>query len=963
MKRILLAAVFGMVAVDPGWCTVGTYTNTSYVTSVPLTPIDATNFLNLNVFSISTPTPYDFSNVRSYTNRSSMTNSGSGFRFDTVPTVGNRFMAANFYNEALAGNPSTNAAVSAQYQLLVSATNIVNRGLLSASSFGLIQLNGRNVDLTRSAFQVGTFSDRQSLFPEAVFDQAWGIGNSALIPDNSVVSAYPSTPLHQVIQFMPANIMQPYMPGVNSLFLFDPSGTTLSSAQFITEAGTNKTVQIVFVRNPNTNILTQIRLAQDSRPNARLANPGIPMIEWRTAGTNAFGQIVTNTLYLQDTLAVSTNLNLIENFPFSSQPPQSVPIQPASYQPANYTVTRSTPPMFLSSPIGTPFVDPTPDFWTTNNRPEQVSGIYSAYTFRVATTTTDPSQMSELAITNVRTGPGRIEMNASGTLDLNLARVDGLNYLSLNATNHFAGASNATVLATYADVNLGSTNGTLNATGILRSSLPRINGTVSCYSVKWANVVFFTNGRTNLCDFQVLFVDSDLQEFASPQVFSLGLRSTNVTVGDTFDIIDQLSLETSRLTVSSNGVLRVFQPDITWFASAPHVTTFTNFGLVDFSRSALEMNFVTLTSGGATRPYRDFANYGTINGTSFQIQATNVLNGGVLNSYAGPLFVTAASNVTLLAAGNLAAPNADISIACRNLMVTNHTLTVGRALSLTIGGDLRAGTNDWAVQNGFHLLTKPATGDLINTILTDNGFPSAEVMHTWAGQDRGCVQSGFTNNAALGQLVLNGGVGALFTFSGTGPSSNALYVDRLELQNSASQFDPQGNLAALKLNPGMKIYYAQATINGSSIAEFLNGKNGGRLLWVTNYAGPFSGTNVVYPNGTTNFLNAALVASCNLDSNNNGIPNCVDPAPVFIPQQSTLAARVVNVPSPALALSWMTVAGATNRLYSAANPHASSWQLVTNIVSPTGVGSPFTNELRVPLSAGGRFYRVEVVAP
>ena len=965
MKRLIISAVLSAAAVNFSWGTIGTYTNNSVVTNVPLTNIDATNFVNLNTFSFSTPSVYSgFSNVRSYTNHHVMRNSGSGFQFDTALTTAGRVTAANFYNAALAGNPSTNATVYAEYQLLVLASNIVSRGLLGASSFGLIKLDGRDVDVSRGAFQIGTFSDRAPLFPEAVFDQAWGLGASSFTPDNQIISTYPSTPNYQEIQFTPANISFPYSPGIGSLYLADPNGNALKSAQYVTEIGTNRTVQIVFVRNFNTNITTEIRLAPNPAPNARQASPGIPVIEWKTAGTNAFGQIVTNTVYLKDTLATTTNLGLIQNFPFSSQPPQSVPIPPASYQPANFTVTRSTPFEFFSGTPGNVFVDPPPGFWTTNNQPERITATYSSYMFRLATTTTDPSQMTQQAITNVRTGPGRIEMKATRSLNLDLARVDGLNYLSLNSTNHFAGASNATIVATYADVNLGSTNGNLNATGVLRSYLPHINGTVSCYSAKWNNVVFFDNGRTNVCDFHVLLVDSDLQEYASPQVLSLGLRSTNVVVGDTFDIIEKLSLDASRLTISSNGVIRVFQPDIAWSDSVPRVIAFTNHGLVDFSRVNQEMDFVSHDAVGGIRPYGDFVNFGVINSPATMIQATNVLNGGVLNSLSGSLSVTAVSNIALLSGGSWAAPSSDLRIDCRNLVVTNHLLAAGRALWLTITGSLQSGTNNWTVQNGFHLLNKPTTGDLTNTTITDTGYPYSEVLHTWAGQDRGAAESGFTNNAALGQLVLDGGVSTLFTFSGTGPSGNALYVDRLELTNYAGQFDPQGNLAALQINPGMKIYYADATINGASIAEFLNGKNGGQLQWVTNRAGPFSGTNVVYPDGTTNFLNRALVSSCNLDSNTNGIPNCVDPAPVFLQQMakvsaSKVSASVVYQPDAKLALSWETGGGVTSQIYEAMSNTSSSWKWVANVVAPAGAGV-VTNKYLAPMSNGSRFYRVVV---
>ncbi len=132
----------------------------------------------------------------------------------------------------------------------------------------------------------------------------------------------------------------------------------------------------------------------------------------------------------------------------------------------------------------------------------------------------------------------------------------------------------------------------------------------------------------------------------------------------------------------------------------------------------------------------------------------------------------------------------------------------------------------------------------------------------------------------------------------------------------------------LKLDTNFTIYYAQAIVNGRSIAEKLNGAlgvtdtNGGRFCWVSNYnAGFWSSTNVVYTDGTTNRLNTALVTSCSIDSNGNGVRNCMDtnPIPVVSPATLRFTATLTNRPSPAVVLSWNTVPLTTNYLYSAAS--------------------------------------------
>jgi hypothetical protein len=185
-------------------------------------------------------------------------------------------------------------------------------------------------------------------------------------------------------------------------------------------------------------------------------------------------------------------------------------------------------------------------------------------------------------------------------------------------------------------------------------------------------------------------------------------------------------------------------------------------------------------------------------------------------------------------------------------------------------------------------------------------------------------------------------------------------VDYLEFRNYLTNFDSSGNLANLYFGPGMKIYYAQLIINGVSWAEKLNHKNGGGLNWVSSYAGAFSSTNMYYPTeGTTNRLNLALVQSCDLDSNGNGIANCLDLEPVLVPSQVSLAAAFTNAPQREVVLSWNSIPYSTNSVFFKPSLTATNWQLLTNFVlGPVGGRQRIVD----PVVAGGRFYRVRVDA-
>lgn len=936
MKRFFSAALLAAFSVAASAATAPSYINYGTVTS-PVT-VDATNFVNLGVFSPITTVPFDFSNVRNFTNRGTMANLGSGFRFDTAPSsAGVRRPAASFFNAPIAGNPAMNADISGATHIMVWATNIVHRGVLNVSGGGLIRLDGRDVDASRGVIQVGAFGDRQSLLPEAVFDTAWGFGEVEFAPGGLSPDA-PQTGGYDYTLFMPPTPYVSISPGPG-LFLFDMPPGSLTNQMFIRESGTNRSVQIVFLRNSNPNISTRVFSRPNPSPQLAAYGLGIPIIEWSAVGTNAFGQRITNFLYLTDTFGVNQTNIFTTNYPFASPPPQSVPIPPETLQPANFSISRF---MFLPAvmPVnwtGTnvPAAWP-PGFWSTNEQPGEVTAQYSAYNVRIAATSTDPMQ-----VTNLRAGPGRIEINATGVLNLNHTRIEGLNYLSIIATNHFAGAPNASLLAAYADVRLGSTNGQLNTTGLLRPDLPRFNGVISCFSVTWTNelsiltnVTVDVDGVPTLVEtnvpinaaFHVLFVDSSLANFIQPQVLDLNIRSTNASVGDTFNVFNSLHLDVENLTILSNGVISARNPAMVWADSAARVRNFTNFGLVNFWDTYAEISYVGRNANGSERPYGWFVN--EITGASIaaahRIVAANVVNSGVIESRVGPIHIHAVSNVSLLG-GFLSAPNADITIHCHNLVISNSlpVSPLGRTLTLAVTNNLLVGPSYWEVFDGFNLLRRPVTGDLRETAVVSHAFPYAEVISTWAGEDRGPAPAGFTNNAALGRLTLDGGPHSLFTFTGAGPSSNALYVDVLILQNDAALRDAGGNLLALACNPGMRIYFGQVFANGVDITAEMNGRNGGALVHVPGVAGPMT---VV---------------------------------PRLRPENLNLAVAVLPAPQPRVEVSWNSVYGAVNRLYAMEIPGGGRWTEVTNFVSRTN-GRVFYQQ---PPGASGRFFRVTVTPP
>jgi hypothetical protein len=390
----------------------------------------------------------------------------------------------------------------------------------------------------------------------------------------------------------------------------------------------------------------------------------------------------------------------------------------------------------------------------------------------------------------------------------------------------------------------------------------------------------------------------------------------------------------------------------------------------------------------AAMPYNNFINHGLLSDQGSTISADNFENSGTVSN--GVNSFTLSSLTTTLTNGAIVA-GGDIFITANSLLASNVMLQAGRSLTLTVTNLLTDGVtngaagltngNFWSVQstngtggNGLILPVKPALGDLLGTTISNYAAgPNKQIINTWAGQDRGVSVSGYTNNAAVGRLVLDAlGTSSQFKFSGAG-TNNALYVDELvfadQMTNGINNnFDFSANLS---ISPGMMIYFAQAVVeNGGSIAKKIDdasrsGQNNGRLRWIPAYAGYFSSTNLVYPDGTTNTVNAALAASPYIDSDGDGTANATDPTPFFTSGEVNLKMTVTNVTPLTVMIQWDSIPSATNCVQYKTNL-LGSWLTLTNFVSPALVppagGWPITNTVFDAVNpAQQRFYNVKVV--
>lgn len=964
------------------------FANLNYV--IPGSPppiIDGKNYLtpafdNENVFNVTfaaftaNPEYYEAWNMLYYTNNGIMLadssfstqgqfvigfSPGCGFIFDLQTTnVISHQPADTFYNANTIHcnsllDPNT-ALVSLLGQCVVSATNIFNPGWIEVGPDGLIQFAGRNVDLSRGVMTVEALQDFFTGFANINPIGTIGVDTNAewdpsidLGPNFALSSWSGGAPF-------PGGFFVQAFPATDYLQVLSPDN------------GTNIIWRAVFIQNSSPNAPYQVFVN-----GAGLGlGSGEVNIEWAGSYVDpATGDTVTHYLYLNNdyVLGAGTNVALIGGLP------------------SNFTFTESASPLFAGSPASFGFSGYPAG--TLSNRFAFVNAQFIPTSVPTNATVSNPSG----ALTNL---PGRVQISAGGHLDLALSQITGANYLSLQSPNQFDGNAGAKIVSAFSDIHLGVTNGFLTFTNLVPQSIPTWSGTVQAWSTRFLTTftnssITFSNGvpvGTNVWqatnDFRVLIVNSQLVPTSQPQVQDLILHDTNsLVLSDVMNVMRTLSIDAQSLTLTTNvigvgassldGELNVHNNNILWPSALPNLRWLTNWG-------AIRLGNLAVFGGPAPANYGAFINHGLLVDQGSTIYADNFLNSGIISNGVGSFILQ--SRTATMTNGAIVA-GANISISADSLEVSNAMWQAGRGLTLQVTNLLTddgvTNGNVWTL-GGTSLvgLTLPFLpnnptnrGDLLGTTISvGSPLPNKQTVNTWAGQDRGTANAGYTNNVAIGVLTLDAqGVSSAFTFNGTG-TSNALYVDELKLLDYASytNHDTSGNLRGLSFSNNIVLYYAQAiTADGASVAEKINHKNNDHLRWVFSYAGHFSGTNIVYPDGTTNGpYNTALAQSSDIDSDGDGLVNGSDPTPFLKSSMVVITYTQTNIvtdgiTNSALMLTWNSIPLATNFvLYSTTNAGGPFDQLLTNFVSPIPYPSPPTNVSTIDMNPSGRFYRVRI---
>ncbi len=978
MKRFLLT--LGLVtaslpattrAADAIWI------NSGLVTVPP--QINATNVVNNGTININTLAEFQTSNTQNYTNRGSMTGS-IGWKLHHAPTgTGQAKAAATFHNHpgaSLVANDEIFLLPPASSRLTISATNIINEGLFSVGSRGLMILNGTNVNMRRGGIQVAPLAgegtaetvDGSQFFPDVgIIDNYWGVGtdtiNTANILSRAVVGNVTNwqaiSPIHTVqalfgLQLQTVVFANPAIPFVRITNgpIFNLTITNDIGEPTNFPLVTNFVIQAAFVGVANTNIGVQARFTPSPQPTNVFNSISVELAS--TISNSVTLQEDRMALYIVDRLTSGTNLSLSAN----------IDVYPTTFRPAPYLVSRIPPIQFLTgnAPNANALLTTNLLYDSATFTNANASALYAGYSFTADRLADQQPTIPAASLTNI---PGRIEIHATSALNLERTRLRSDGLVTIKG-KHLISSTNANVDAFNLRYDLGSTNGTLRIQNLAKATVDRFGGICNMWSGTWSNSASFviTNNyapdtndppvyvpapitNTITFAFHVLIVDADLTIPVPVTMLDFIARGTNVFIADPLTITNHFFTDAQRLSIEGPaGAIQLANGVPNWTINqSPNLRYVTNHGNIvvqnearfgyDAAYPATSLisfvNKSNLTAAGIFVTSAYFENGGSINSDS--VLSLNTVSGRFENgqSFTGSDLLVHAHDFKLRNTTNQ-------SLGVLSFVITNSFFDNGPFES-----------NRVVCTDGFHVQFatpsgKPVVGDLLGTSFETAAPQFASIQHTWPGDDRGPEVAGYTNNLALGRLVLSSGFDSELVFAGTG-TSNALYVDFLSFQG----IDLASLETALVVAPNLVIYFADSNLP----VEQLDGMLGGRLRWVRNYAGAYSSIDLLV-NGNVIKVNRGLRQSLIIDSDGDGLANGFDASP-FDP--AVLNLTVMSGSPLTLALDWHAAASTVYKVEYTTN-NAQSWQVLKHYTNSLAQPAAASVIDQVPAGSPQRYYRV-----
>lgn len=724
------------------------------------------------------------------------------------------------------------------------------------------------------------------------------------------------------------------------------------------------------------------------------------------------GQIMDRYLTLTDRLPTEVDNR---NNPTAFTGPQSFPrdfVREDTFRPSSYLVQRTDGflgfNLFPEVPVAFDpdlFYNPGIRFGT-NQIPanlgaefatNRVRHAFAAYQFTVTPRDVPPGASTGVDVltgdvlndqyNDATNSPGRVDIEAA-TLDLGNATIRAENTINITASN-ITDMVGTRFDAQHVNINIPSTNGSFVLSNTFPGRVARFNGQVSVWSGLYQVNIFATNtvfgGITNIPGFppltganriettyHVMVVDLDnfvlnttgfgglggfffstTSQLSTNQPVDLPrlkVMSQNVELHDTNRITRELFLGGECLIIGTNGQFSLSDGLQTFGVNnAPRLICVTNFGGISIPQQA-NFGFDRFDASFNPLPYSNIVNHGTLSAGNLLFRSDYFGNTSNLVATGGSVFIEAATNRL---AGGLLYGTDRVVMSGGELVTSNATIFAFNGMDLSISNRLsdQGITNNWFTSGGLNVNVKPIKGDLLATRLEATAPTNLNRTIIWAAEDRGDDPSGYNNNLALRELVLNGEPGSVFRFRGAG-AANALYLNTITLTNNATNY-----ASAITVDPNIKVYFANANVPPDKLTNAFPG----RLFWVTTNtaAGPM----VTLPASLSTQISISssqlqTLFAGNPDVDNDGLPNEIDTTPL---SGFTLNdVRVINLPPQTAVVTWQGVAGWTYFLEYRDSLDASFWTVLKTTI-PASTGN--VTELDTLPPKGQRFYRVRYVRP
>lgn len=716
MKSLFFAVSLGLAASCSSFAAPSAIWENYGVTNLAPT-IDATVFANhgviaitnsnVSVFTITDPyelTPYVFDTQDTYffTNWGVMVGT-LGFQFDTVEPSAfgwKRIPAQSFVNlGTITGADDANAYYDGGFLSLVTgygtlpnygsyvgvfATNIANTGLMSVGDAGLMQIGGKNVDLSQGGLAAGTFvSDQTNLDSSSIYlydyyfntsGRGYLVGTNEYVNSTGVEDIYWAAGMEGGFPLIELTLGTP-----DGWTPYDPFSTLTNTSFFqawaYTNVGFSNTyINIVFVRTNDTsdNFVADVRFCSPmysmtaigtnvdydaSEAIVRLGSSGKDVI------TGIYG---TNSFYLLDDGLAEGTFNLLTNALTSPTYPTE---RPSCFE---VTTTAPYPEWFFANPPNIPY---TPDLITPGLDPnapylrDTGSGPFAEYGAQIGLSTSTvngelglldylyygidtsfyESYTNTIVLTDPTNQPARIEISGD-RLDLSNARIRAEGLLKMT-TKHLVTDSPVSLDAGNMVIDFASTNGFLCISNVLPSTFSRARGNIYCWCMNWTNSNIDEFGITNYYKFHVLVVDHAVQSAAVPVIRDLALRATNIYAQDTLYVNKSALFQGKNLVF--NGPVSLVQDAQTFDDSvAPELQTF----LVDTNGVLYADNQISLGLD-SEQGLVSWTNRGSVVAQVIQIESSLIENSGYIHS-SNSLFLTATTNQFLTSKKSLRNPDA-----------------------------------------------------------------------------------------------------------------------------------------------------------------------------------------------------------------------------------------------------------------------------------------------------------------